>query len=143
MLSAIRRLSGQRGAFHAAPDANVLRGFREALIKFRAVDRLFERLGRAISDAGYLPMSGQIVDATLVVAPKQRNTETEKAGIKAGREGPGCVLAVEDLKGAAEGGRHDPSGRHRHSSLWLYAHLGRSPAQDRPPAEDHRFSRHQ
>ena len=36
------------------------------------------------SDAGYLPMGGQIVDATLVAAPRQRNTDAEKAPIKAG-----------------------------------------------------------
>jgi transposase, IS5 family len=30
-------------------------------------------------------MSGQIVDASLVPAPKQRNTEDEKAAIKAGK----------------------------------------------------------
>jgi len=30
-------------------------------------------------------MSGQIVDASLIAAPKQRNTDTEKADIKAGR----------------------------------------------------------
>jgi hypothetical protein len=34
---------------------------------------------------GYIPMSGQIVDATLVPAPKQRNTEDEKAAIKDGK----------------------------------------------------------
>ena len=34
---------------------------------------------------GYIPMSGQIVDASLVPAPKQRNTEAEKEAIKAGR----------------------------------------------------------
>src|SRR5699024_10185768 len=32
---------------------------------------------------GYIPMAGQIVDASLVPAPKQRNTEAEKAAIKA------------------------------------------------------------
>ena len=30
-------------------------------------------------------MSGQIVDASLVAAPRQRNTEEEKAAIKAGK----------------------------------------------------------
>jgi hypothetical protein len=35
--------------------------------------------------AGYLAMSGQIVDATIVAAPKQRNTEAERAAIKAGQ----------------------------------------------------------
>jgi len=46
------------------PDANTLWDFREALIRSGALDRLFERLDQAIRDAGYLPMSGQIVDAT-------------------------------------------------------------------------------
>ncbi|MEP5760910.1 MAG: hypothetical protein ABJ327_16675 [Litoreibacter sp.] len=32
---------------------------------------------------GYIPMSGQIVDATLVPAPRQRNTEDEKEAVKA------------------------------------------------------------
>lgn len=83
------RLSWMRfcglGPGEAVPDANTLWDFREALIKAGALDRLFERLDKAIGDAGYLPMSGQIVDATLVAAPKQRNTEAEKADIKAGR----------------------------------------------------------
>jgi hypothetical protein len=34
---------------------------------------------------GYIPMAGQIVDASLVPAPKQRNTEAEKEAIKAGK----------------------------------------------------------
>ena len=33
----------------------------------------------------YIPMAGRIVDASLVPAPKQRNTEAEKAAIKAGK----------------------------------------------------------
>ena len=38
-----------------------------------------------LREAGYIPMSGQIVDASLVAAPRQRNTNAEKADIKAGR----------------------------------------------------------
>ncbi|WP_408845052.1 transposase [Acidiphilium multivorum] len=34
---------------------------------------------------GYIPMSGQILDASLVPAPKQRNTDVEKEAIKAGK----------------------------------------------------------
>jgi IS5 family transposase len=34
---------------------------------------------------GYIPMAGQIVDASLVPAPKQRNTEDEKQAIKEGK----------------------------------------------------------
>ena len=66
------------------PDANTLGDFREALIRAGAFEKLFERLDRAIKAAGDLPMSGQLVDASLVAAPRQRNTEEEKAAIKAG-----------------------------------------------------------
>ncbi|MGZ8410799.1 MAG: hypothetical protein ACXWVS_12910, partial [Hyphomicrobium sp.] len=52
---------------------NTLWDFRKAPIAAGAIDTLFEWLDRAIKDAGYLPMSGQIVDASLVAAPRQRN----------------------------------------------------------------------
>jgi IS5 family transposase len=68
------------------PDANTLWDFREALIRADALDKLFAHLGDMIKDAGYLPMSGQIVDASLVAAPRQRNTDAEKAAIKAGKK---------------------------------------------------------
>ena len=48
------------------------------------MDKLFDRLDRAIQDAGYLPMGGQIIDATLVAAPRQHNTDGERSAIKAG-----------------------------------------------------------
>jgi len=83
------RLSWMRfcglGPGDAVPDENTLWDFREALIAAKALDKLFARLNEAISAAGFLPMGGQIVDATLVAAPKQRNTDDEKADIKAGR----------------------------------------------------------
>ena len=69
------------------PDANTLWDFREALIDAGAFDKLFERLDRAIREAGYIPMGGQIIDASLAAAPRQRNTEDEKAAIKAGKAG--------------------------------------------------------
>jgi IS5 family transposase len=67
------------------PDATTIWLFRERLVKAGAIRRLFDRFEQAVRDAGYIPMSGQIVDASLVAAPKQRNTEAEKADIKAGR----------------------------------------------------------
>jgi len=83
------RLSWMRfcslGPGDRVPDANTLWDFREALIGARALDKAFECLDRAISKAGYLPMGGQLIDATLVAAPKQRNTESEKAAIKDGK----------------------------------------------------------
>jgi IS5 family transposase len=74
----------QLGPGDAVPDGNTLWDFREALIATGALEALFARLDGAITAAGYLPMAGQIVDATLVSAPRQRNTEAEKARIKAG-----------------------------------------------------------
>jgi transposase, IS5 family len=67
------------------PDANTLWDFREALIAADAFELLFEHLDQAIKDEGYLAMGGQIVDASLVAAPQQRNTDDEKEAIKAGK----------------------------------------------------------
>ena len=67
------------------PDANTLRDFREALIRAGALDELFAELDRAITAAGHRPRGGQIVDATLVAAPRRRLTEEEKAQAKEGR----------------------------------------------------------
>lgn len=84
------RLSWMRfcglGPGDAVPDANTLWDFREALIAAGALEALFAQLDRAITQAGYLAMSGQILDATLVAAPRQRNTEAEKAAIRAGQQ---------------------------------------------------------
>jgi IS5 family transposase len=73
------------GLADPVPDANTIWTYREALKRAGAVDRLFQRFDAALRAAGYLAMSGQIVDATIVAAPRQRNTVAEKAAIKAGR----------------------------------------------------------
>ena len=43
---------------------------------------MFTNLDRQLKERGYLAMDGQIVDTTLVAAPKQRNTAPEKDAIK-------------------------------------------------------------
>ena len=73
------------GLADPVPDANTVWSFREALKRAGAVETLFARFDAALRAAGYLAMSGQIVDASIVAAPKQRNTQAEKAAIKAGR----------------------------------------------------------
>src|SRR5215207_6212708 len=73
------------GLADPVPDANTIWAFREALKRAGAVEALFARFDTTLREAGYLAMGGQIVDATIVTAPKQRNTEDEKAAIKAGR----------------------------------------------------------
>lgn len=67
------------------PDARTIWLFREQLTKAKAIDALFDRFDRMLKEAGYLAMSGQLVDASVIPAPKQRNTKEEKAAIKADR----------------------------------------------------------
>jgi transposase, IS5 family len=67
------------------PDARTIWLFREKLTRADAIKPLFERFDAALRAAGYIAMGGQIVDASLVAAPKQRNTTAEKAAIKEGR----------------------------------------------------------
>ena len=73
------------GLADAVPDANTIWTFREALKKAHAADVLFEQFDAALRRAGFLAMSDQIVDATIVAAPKQRNANGEKQAIKDGR----------------------------------------------------------
>jgi IS5 family transposase len=73
------------GLTDRVPDAKTIWAFRERLTKAGAIEALFARFDRAIREAGYIPMSGQIVDASLVSAPKQRNTDAEKKAVKEGR----------------------------------------------------------
>jgi transposase, IS5 family len=73
------------GLSDRVPDARTIWLFRERLTKAGAIKTLFERFDTMLRDAGYIAMSGQIVDSTLVAAPKQRNTKEEKDDLKAGR----------------------------------------------------------
>ena len=74
----------------AVPDANTIWTFREVLTRARiggrpAIEVLFQAYEAALTKAGFLAMSGQIIDASIVAAPKQRNSDGEKRDIKAGR----------------------------------------------------------
>jgi IS5 family transposase len=73
------------GLSDRAPDARTIWLFREKLTKAEAIKPLFANFDAALRGAGYIAMGGQIIDATLVSAPKQRNTEDEKKAIKEGR----------------------------------------------------------
>ena len=78
------------GLADPVPDANTIWTFREALTRAQiggkpAIQVLFAAYEAALTKAGFLAMGGQIIDASIVVAPKQRNTDAEKAELKAGR----------------------------------------------------------
>ncbi len=78
------------GLADVVPDANTMGTFREALTRVAiggepAFGVLVKRFDAAVKTSGYLAMDGRIVDATIVVAPKQRNSQAEKDAIKEGR----------------------------------------------------------
>ena len=73
------------GLSNRVPDAKTIWMFRERLTRAGAIDRLFRRFDAAIRAGGYIAMSGQLVDSSLVAAPKQRNTRDAKQAIKAGK----------------------------------------------------------
>src|SRR3954470_1326481 len=78
------------GLANPVPDANTIWTFREALTRATidgqpAIHVLFGAYETALKAAGFLAMGGQIIDASIIAAPKQRNTEGEKAEIRAGR----------------------------------------------------------
>ena len=88
-------LSDERGEYlikgrlsaDAVPDADTIWTFREALKKANAADVLFEQFDAARSAArGRLSRDvGPDRHATIVAAPKQRNTTSEKQAIKESR----------------------------------------------------------
>jgi len=82
-LSWMRFLSFDLGG--PTPDENTIRLFRNKLTESGALKRVMKAFDWQLKKKGYIPMSGQIVDASLVPAPKQRNTEAEKEDIKAGK----------------------------------------------------------
>jgi len=73
------------GLSDRVPDARTIWLFREKLTKAGAIGPLFERFDATLRQSGYIAMSGQIVDASLIAAPRQRNTQDEKKAIKDGR----------------------------------------------------------
>jgi transposase len=67
------------------PDARAIWLFREKLTKAEAIRGLFARFETALRASGHIAMSGQIVGASLIAAPKQRNTDEERRTIEEGR----------------------------------------------------------
>lgn len=66
------------------PDEKTIWAFREQLKEHGLVDRLFAEFETYLRMTGFEARRGQIVDATIVAAPKQRNTREENETIKDG-----------------------------------------------------------
>ena len=69
----------------AVPDAKTVWLYREHLAQAGAVEELFADFDRHLRERGYCAMGGQIIDASIVPAPRQRNKKDENEQIKAGK----------------------------------------------------------
>lgn len=66
------------------PDAKTVWLFRERLKEQKLMEGLFNRFHEQLSQRGYVARAGQMIDATFVEVPRQRNTREENALIKEG-----------------------------------------------------------
>ena len=66
------------------PDAKTIWLFREQLTRHKLIKELFDEFQLQLQRQGFKACKGQIIDASLVDAPKQRNNREENAQIKAG-----------------------------------------------------------
>lgn len=84
------------------PDATTVWLFREKLTKQGLIEELFNQFDDVLRERGYEAEKGQIVDATLVPVPKQRNRQKENEEIREGKRPEGWEenphrLAQKDL----------------------------------------------
>ena len=66
------------------PDAKTVWLWRERFKKRKLMDKIFKGFDKALKEQGYLAMSGQIIDASIVQAPGQRLRTEEKEEIAQG-----------------------------------------------------------
>ena len=66
------------------PDATTVWLYRERLVELGLLDTLFKRFAAYLDAEGYQAKKGQIIDASIVEVPKQRNDRDENRRIKEG-----------------------------------------------------------
>lgn len=66
------------------PDAKTIWLFRERLAQGGAIEKLFARFDRHLEAHGLMASGGQMIDASIIPVPRQRNTRKENDAIKAG-----------------------------------------------------------
>lgn len=80
------------------PDAKTIWLFRESLKKADIFSELFDEFDRFLRRNGFEAQKGQIIDASIVSAPKQRNSREENRKIKAGEEVTGWSASKQRQK---------------------------------------------
>ena len=66
------------------PDAKTIWLFRSKLEEHKLIRKLFDKFNAFLAEPGFVAKKGQIVDATIVRVPTQRNTRDENKAIKEG-----------------------------------------------------------
>lgn len=79
------------------PDQNTIREFREKLTQAELFSELFAAFNARLTDQGFLTRKGQIIDASFVEVPRQRNRRQENAAIKSGEVPAGWEQDVKRL----------------------------------------------
>ncbi len=69
----------------AVPDEKTIWLFREQLTEAGLIKRLFQEFDTFLEEQGFSARKGQIIDASIVEAPRQRNSRDENRQIKAGQ----------------------------------------------------------
>jgi IS5 family transposase len=69
----------------AVPDEKTIWLFREQLTEAGLINRLFEEFDTFLQEKGFSARKGQIIDASIVEAPRQRNSREENRQIKEGQ----------------------------------------------------------
>ena len=82
-MSFMRFLGLQAG--DPVPDAKTIWLFREQLKAAGLMEKLFKQFNDFLADNGYAAKQGQIIDASIVAAPRQRNSREENSMIKEGK----------------------------------------------------------
>ena len=72
------------GIEDSIPDATTLWLYREKLAQAGLIEKLFDRFDQHLQAQGYIARGGQMIDATIVPVPKQRNSRDENETVKAG-----------------------------------------------------------
>jgi len=66
------------------PDSKTVWLFRENLKEFKLIEELFAKFHEQLAKRGYIAKAGQMIDATFVEIPRQRNNREENLQLKAG-----------------------------------------------------------
>jgi len=67
------------------PDSKTIWKFRETLIQEELIEALFFRFNQALDEQCIFARNGQLVDASIVEVPRQRNSRDQNAQIKQGQ----------------------------------------------------------